>query len=160
MGKCSGIGLGDQKGWQGQDGLISVSERIVFFDIPGEDRRHLFSKAKNKDNRLASGRQHYFAMLIGHSSKENVLIWLLQLKENNVQKFVGSHSVGFLFILFLLDPWISFIKIQILQRRNIFEKFLWLKMLGNCMQRRRQDQNLVVAVIYGVWFHFFPLNYS
>lgn len=106
---------------------------LCFFDIPGEDRMHLFSKAKNKDNRLASGRQHYFAMLIGHSSKENVLIWLLQLKENNFQKFVGSHSVGFLFILFLLDPWISFIKIQILQRRNIFEKFLWLKMLGNCM---------------------------
>lgn len=36
-------------GWSARP-ASSLSESIVFFDIPGEDKIHLSSKAKNKDS--------------------------------------------------------------------------------------------------------------
>lgn len=90
--------------------LIFVSERIMFFEYSRRGQNTSFFKGKEQKYELAPGTQHYFAMLIGHGSKLNVLIWMLELKEYHFQKFLGSHSMGFMFIFFPLDSWVSSIK--------------------------------------------------
>ena len=69
-------------------------------------------------------------MLIGHGSKLNVLIWMLQLKEYNFQKFVDRYSMSFMFILLPLDSWVSSIKYTDTSKQGYIRKISFLEKTG------------------------------
>jgi len=69
-------------------------------------------------------------MLIGHGSKSTVLIWMLQFKEYHFQKFLASHSMGFMFILFPLDSWVSSIKYTDTSKQGYIRKVSLVEKIG------------------------------